>query len=241
MVAWCSVLRSGQPSVHPWDQERHRVQYHFWRRLTDSLVREGLGLELFVEPADLVSHFKASLRLLLVEGQAQIPDYPFDGDWDHRHKWNNRLGTISDSIKSILRGALTLQESQKSMILDCRVRFTPIGSDKHWGFPLDDEWMRGFSPFQIPETRPEEPMPLVQLVSAPMLVLSGKGGWNYEKNFELWPRAHMEVVAPWTFGGEEAKKHFVEGYDKDECKPQKAANRADYTVKSTGMKRKETV
>ena len=239
MVAWSSVFRSGHPGFNGWDQERHRVQYHFWRRLTASLVGEGLGLEGFADPADLVPHFKTSLRLLLVEGQAKIPDYPTDGDWNLGHDSHDPFKALSSSIKWVVRHSLTLQEYQQSMTLSCRLRFTPIGSDKHWGFPVDGEWMRDLGPPHIPETRPGEPMPLVQLVSDPMLVMSGQGGWNYEKDFELWPKARMVVVTPWTFGGEEAEEHFVDGYDKDYEEDREAHCRARFAVRVTGAKRKD--
>jgi hypothetical protein len=92
------------------------------------------------------------------------------------------------------------------------IRFTPLRNNDLWGFPLDTEWMRLENPIEIPEKRPGEELPAVQLVSDPMLVVSGLDGISHDKEFTLW--SPMVIVTPWTFGGDEGNKHTFPGFEK---------------------------
>lgn len=137
------------------------------------------------------------------------------------------------------------------MIPSCSLRFTPIGSDSPWGFPVDKESMYEFDPPEIPRALPGEPLPLVQLVSDPMLVISGMNGWGYETDIEPWPKSRLVVVAPWTFGGEEAEKHTFPGFEKgwregktkrveEEIKREEAAERAEAARQIRPRRTKDT-
>jgi len=243
------VLRSGRPDLGQWTQGRHRIQYHFWRRLTDSLVREGLGLPKFATPADLVPHFRTSLKSLVADGKTRIPDIPSDKHWPHADDVDDSSHELNDNMLSILTHTMTLQRYQHGMTGSCRLRFTPIGSDSLWGFPVDEESMRDFDPPEIPRTRPGEPLPLVQLVSDPLLVISGVDGWSYETDIKPWSKTRMVVVAPWTFGGEEAEKHTYPGFEKgwrermakeaEEAEEQEAAERTLAGRQTTKSKTKD--
>ncbi|KAK4234782.1 hypothetical protein C8A03DRAFT_46961 [Achaetomium macrosporum] len=195
----------------------YRIQFHAWRRLTESLVRRGLGVEHFVNAADLVPHFKRSLRQLLADGETKLPDHPKD-----TKNWRPLIelewaGTMIDwlhiNIRSFLREARDVQYYIHGMIGTYALRFSPIGSDKLWGFPFDEKCMQDFSPPDIPRIRPGEALlPPVKLVSDPMLVVSGTNGRGIEADFTV--RTRMQVVAPWTYGGEEADRHRFPGLEK---------------------------
>jgi hypothetical protein len=88
------------------------------------------------------------------------------------------------------------------------VRFTPLDSDKLWGFDLDDESMELWNASEVPDavTRGESPTH-VSLVSDPMLVVSGLDGLSYEKKFTVL--VPMVVVTPWTFGADKAEEDVI--------------------------------
>lgn len=71
------------------------------------------------------------------------------------------------------------------------LRFAPIDSDQTFGFPFDKEWMQPVHAHEVPHTRDDkrgDPLPPVQLVIQPMLVVSGLDGLN------LYPYRHLPVT-----------------------------------------------
>ncbi|KAK4149243.1 hypothetical protein C8A00DRAFT_19041 [Chaetomidium leptoderma] len=178
------------------------IKVKVWSQLTDRLVREGLGLKTNTTAANLIPHYKRSVRLLLADGEAKIPDQWYDYHFDP-----TGITSIDCGIKRLLENALNLQYFIHGMVGfgSYTLRFTPIGSDKLWGFPFDKDWMELNNVMELPDERPGEALPDVQLVSDPMMVVSGLDGQSYDRKFEVWTR--MQVVTPWTFGGEEAEEH----------------------------------
>jgi hypothetical protein len=185
----------------------YRIQIQAWIKMTEHLVRDGLGLKHYTTAAELIPHYKASIRLLLADGaKSKIPD--------RAHDTFDCNDGIDIGIKQLLESALHLQDFLHGMrgLGTYTLRFTPVGSTKRWGFAFDRAWMELDDVLEIPDERPGEALPDVQLVSDPMLVVSGADGHSYEREFTLWAR--MRVVAPWTFGGEEAEKHAFPGFEK---------------------------
>jgi hypothetical protein len=160
----------------------------------------------------LVAHFKASLRKIVANGDVEIPDDANDGDLMYLGDPHNLRDASNEDIRRLLRYALRAQYFLHGMPGSYTLRFSPIGSDKTFGFPFDKDWMRLNNAREVPNTRPGEPLPPVQLVSDPMLVASGLNRLDYDKVFTL--RTPMEVVTPWTFGGKTAKKFIYPGHEK---------------------------
>ncbi|KAK3294348.1 uncharacterized protein B0H64DRAFT_433529 [Chaetomium fimeti] len=198
------------------DDHLYRIQFYAWSRMTEHLVRKGLGEEDSIKAADLVPHYKKHLRLILQDGDDKIPDDAHDGDL----RW--RFGDIEDTpggpphhqIRQLIEAALIAQYYVHGVYPGSHtLRFSPIGSDSIFGFPVDEEWMKLTYPVEIPYYRPgSEEMPPVQLVSDPMLVVSGVDGLSYDRKFTR--HAPMRVVAPWTFGGKEAAPFVYPGFEK---------------------------
>jgi hypothetical protein len=185
------------------------------RLATEILVREGLGLTEVFRAADLIPHFKKSLRPLIVDGLSKIPDRdqdvnfdPFDGlveppegvdDVDDEVLANE----LCFCIKGLLSDAVQLRQRLHGMHRSFSLRFSPLGSKSLWGFPVEKKWMSTRDPWELtalPSTG-ERPIKTVQLVSDPMLVYSG--GWEgWEEDFHLFRHGHMGVISLWCDGGE---------------------------------------
>jgi hypothetical protein len=186
----------------------YRIQAHFWNRMTEHLLRCGLKLPDFTTGAELLPHYKKSLRLLVAGGNDKIPDSQGKLDLD----WANTHDDFERDIKYLLTMALNLQRYVHGMhgLGSWSVRFTPIGSDKLWGFPFELSSMRREDYPHIPGV-PAANMPPdggqpgdVQLVCEPMLVISGEDGCSYHKVSTVWTR--MSVIDGFTFGGDEAEQ-----------------------------------
>ncbi|KAK3305069.1 uncharacterized protein B0T15DRAFT_574513 [Chaetomium strumarium] len=179
-------------------------QFHMLRRLIESLVVDGLGLKEYVTAADFIPHFKKSLRLLVDDGHAKIPDRDHDVNWDLRcEDPDDEEHEVCDMIKDMLYHALELRFFIHGMIPSYTIRFIPIGSNSLWGFPVDRDWMSVVGTPEISQLPPgERPVRVVQLVSDPMLVISGEDWEGYEKDFKRWPQQIMRVFAPWCRDGE---------------------------------------
>ncbi|KAK4042028.1 hypothetical protein C8A01DRAFT_33914 [Parachaetomium inaequale] len=181
------------------------IQFHAWVRITEHLVRQGLGLDEFASPYTMMAHFKQSLRHLLTNG-TQLPDQTADARWEDWGYTLNATDQRSRGLKRLLRDVLSVQYFIHGLEGSHAVRFTPLGTDKLWGFPFDKDWMRLQNAVEVPPSRPgDEALPPVQLVSDPMLVVSGRHDLGYDQHFGLL--APTTVVTPWTFGGEEAREH----------------------------------
>jgi hypothetical protein len=181
--------------------------------MTEHLVRRGLGVTDFANPADLVPHFKRSLRQLLADGEAALPDHPMDTDWDSCGDVRSLTDERHYLLKCLLGDACTVQYYIHGMFGSYTLRFSPFGSDQLWGFPFDKECMTENNAAEIPSIRPGEAgLPPVGLVSDPMLVVSGLDGQSYDKDFTVWSR--MQVVTPWVYGGEKADIHRFPGFEK---------------------------
>ncbi|KAK4234262.1 hypothetical protein C8A03DRAFT_37971 [Achaetomium macrosporum] len=201
-------FRTGEKSDPDFIRAR-RYQFHVLRIAIESLVWEGLGLREFVTAADLIPHFKKSLRLLVDDGLTKIPDRDHDVNWDFfcGEDSDDEDNDFCDQIKRTLHFALQLQWFLHGFLASFTLRFSPIGSNSLWGFPVDRDWMTKTGPTEIscvPSDATDQPVRLVQLVSDPMLVTSGRDYKGYEEHFSLWPKSHMRVVAPWCYGGEVA-------------------------------------
>ncbi|KAH6851204.1 hypothetical protein B0I37DRAFT_445112 [Chaetomium sp. MPI-CAGE-AT-0009] len=178
-----------------------RIQFNGWRRITEHLVRRGLGLKEFATPAVLMAHCKKSLRQLFVNGETQLPDLAHDGDW--RAKGPDY---ISSSLRQMLEDALRVQYCIHGLEGTYTLRFTPIGSDsdRPWGFPFDDGQMQLFNPPELKDPKDVRLSP-VQLVCAPMLALNKR----YDEGFGkvLIQEVPMDVVTSSVYVGDEAKEH----------------------------------
>lgn len=214
-----AALRVGEPGRHS-DVVRygHRVGYHTLRRLIASLMHEGLGIEeKFFTPVDAISHLKAAIRPLMAGGEATLPDLPSDRSWrltQDLDRCNDRVGVLDWEINEVARNAITFMTLQNAMLPAARLRFSPLGNDALWGFPVADQCMWKLGPDYIPAARPGEPVPLVQLVAVPMLAVSGWEGLEYERDTRALPPATIDVVAAWTFCGDEADRHRLPGFEK---------------------------
>jgi hypothetical protein len=215
---WQTVLTSYLALRHSplgYDCTLYRIQFHTWNRIAEHLLRRGLGQEDSVNAADLVPHYKKYLRLIVQDGEKKIPDDIHDDDF----KYDDDLldppgGAPNYPIRELLKTALQVQYHLHGLDPGSyTIRFTPIDSDKMSGFPFDKDWMKHNNPVEIPSHPPggEEPQ-LVALVSDPMLVISGVNGLGYERDFTH--HTSMQVVVPWTFGGEEAAPFVYAGCEK---------------------------
>ncbi|KAK3291030.1 uncharacterized protein B0H64DRAFT_446828 [Chaetomium fimeti] len=198
------------------DGRIYPIQFSVWSRLTEHLVRGGLGLQRSVAPAHLVAHFKSYHRQFVVDGEHMFPDDPHAEDLDYIGVIDNDTDSYNYVIRRLLRSALRAQVFLHGMPGRYTLRFSPIGSYETSEFPFDEDWMRPANASEVPPTRrgeqPDEPLPPVQLVSQPMLVASGLDGLSFDREFSLV--THMEVITPWTFGGPEAKEFLRPGYEK---------------------------
>jgi hypothetical protein len=179
--------------------------------MLENLVRRGLQQESSGAAADLIPHFKDALRLIVADGITKIPSRAEDISWKYT-PGDMDNGGLDYTIKDVLKNALLVQSYIHGMFGAYTIRFSPVDSDRLWCFPFDAEWMLENNPCEIPNHRPGEPLPPVQLVSEPMLVVSGLDGLSYGKKFTLW--TPMQVVTPWTFGGEEADRLTDPGFEK---------------------------
>ncbi len=197
---------------HPTTQLQARLRSHSlfpqhqaWGRITENLVREGLGV---VEPfatSALVAHFKASLRQLLIDGAAAIPDREDDAVWDVVDP--DRGVDIHFNIKALLKAALGARHFLHGMAAVWSVRFSPGGADgdkeahKHkqpWGFAFDEKCMTQTSPSWLPFDQPGcETPPPVGLVIEPMLAKTGFDKIKKIEGVHVWSK--MKVLMPWTF------------------------------------------
>jgi len=184
------------------------VQHQAWGRLTEHLVRDGgLGAEPF-RPDQLIPHFKASLRQLLVDGAAAIPDRASDDTWEPSDADRDADNAIGDLIKWVLDTALAMRHWLHGMPAVWSFRFSPPGhGDMHeepWGFALDDKCMEEVNLVCVPRQRPgteedeeKAALPPVRLVTQPMLVKTGFDRIRNLKEPHVWTR--MKVLMPWTF------------------------------------------
>ena len=175
-----------------------------WGRLTESVVMHGLGLdgqelEPF-SPDQLIPHFKQSLRLLMVDGNAAIPDRE-DNTWVHSEIWpsgDDFHNNLHQFTQQMLYWAVRFRHFFHGMAAVWDLRFSPPDMDKPWGFAFDEKWMTDHNPAGVPRERPgEEARPPVQLVIQPMLVKSGFDRNRKIEGFDVWER--METISPWTF------------------------------------------
>jgi hypothetical protein len=114
----------------------YRIQIQAWIKMTEHLVRDGLGLKHYTTAAELIPHYKASIRLLLADGaKSKIPD--------RAHDTFDCNDGIDIGIKQLLESALHLQDFLHGMrgLGTYTLRFTPVGSTKRWGFAFDRAWM----------------------------------------------------------------------------------------------------
>jgi hypothetical protein len=163
----------------------------------------------------MVSHFKQFLRQLVAGGEGKFLDDAHDGELDHLGDPHNPIDRVNEAIKRLLRDALDAQYFLHGMHGSYTLRFTPIGSDETFGFPFDEDWMQLANAVEVPGIRPHQPdksLPPVQLVTEPMLVVSGLDGLNHGREFSLM--THMQVITPCTFGGPEAESHIRAGFEK---------------------------
>ncbi|KAH6856104.1 hypothetical protein B0I37DRAFT_301827 [Chaetomium sp. MPI-CAGE-AT-0009] len=198
-----------------YDCTLYRIQFHTWNRIAEHFLRRGLGQKDSVNAADLVAHYKRHLRLIVEDGENKIPDHAHDGDFEYYGDLNDPpRGVPNYQIRDLLSHARKLQYYLHGLDPGSyTIRFTPIDSDKMYGFPFDKDWMELNSPVEIPCSPPNsEELSPVQLVSDPMLVISGLDGLGYERDFTH--HTSMQVVVPWTFGGEEAAPFLYPGYEK---------------------------
>jgi hypothetical protein len=182
-----------------------RIQFNGWRRITEHLVRVGLGLKEFAMPAVLMAHCKKSLRQLLVNGEAKLPDLAHDADWKAKGDGYNATDNISDGLKMMLKTALQVQYCFHGLEATYTLRFTPIGSDQLWGFSFDDEQMESYNPPELRRSRDGRRLPPVQLVCAPMLAVQERYDQGVGK--VLIRKAPMTVVTPYVFAGNEAERY----------------------------------
>lgn len=173
--------------------------------MTEHLVRVGLGLEEFATPAVLVAHCKKSLRQLLVNGEAELPDLARDADWEAKGDGYDATDNISYGLKMILKAALKVQFCFHGLEATYTLRFTPIGSGQRWGFPFDDEGMKLYNPPELRSSRDGGGLPPVQLVCVPMLAVQERYDQGLGK--VLIRKAPMTVVTPYVFAGGEAEKY----------------------------------
>ncbi|KAH6844717.1 hypothetical protein B0I37DRAFT_167305 [Chaetomium sp. MPI-CAGE-AT-0009] len=192
------------------------VQFSAWNRLTEHLVRRGLGLQQPVAPADLVAHFKSFHRQFVVNGEDQFPaEDPHARDLDYIGVNGKPSDGRNEAIRRLLRSALRAQVFLHGVRGGYALRFSPIGSYETFEFPFDENWMQPANAAEVPPTRnnqPREPLPPVQLVTQPMLVASGLDSLDFGRKPTLV--THMQVITPWTFGGPEAKEFIRPGFEK---------------------------
>ncbi|KAK3896770.1 hypothetical protein C8A05DRAFT_39680 [Staphylotrichum tortipilum] len=166
--------------------QSHLVHLQTWGRLTEDLVLDGLGLEGRAlepfSPEQLIPHFKKSLRLLVADGNAKIPDHEDDTDWAPCELFAND-GDIHKSVKKMLGCALGM---------------------RHFLHGLPAKWMEDCNSSFISRQRPGEdgPPPPVQLVVQPMLVKSGFDRTRNVRGFHL--RYPMRTISTWTFDAKDA-------------------------------------
>ncbi|EAQ86903.1 predicted protein [Chaetomium globosum CBS 148.51] len=190
-----------------------RVQFNEWRRITDHLVRMGLGQKEFATAAVLMAHCKTSIRQLLVDGETRLPNLVHDADWKAKGDEHDEADVISHHLKMVLHYALRVQHCFHSLEMTCSLRLTPIDSDKLWGFPFDEGQMKLFNPPELRRPRDDKELPSVQLVCDPMLVdigLHDKGNGKV-----LTQHAPMSVVTPWVYAGNEAEKYTRDHFKED--------------------------
>lgn len=190
-----------------------RVQFNEWRRITDHLVRMGLGQKEFATAAVLMAHCKTSIRQLLVDGETRLPNLVHDADWKAKGDEHDEADVISHHLKMVLHYALRVQHCFHSLEMTCSLRLTPIDSDKLWGFPFDEGQMKLFNPPELRRPRDDKELPSVQLVCDPMLVDNGlhdKGNGKV-----LTQHAPMSVVTPWVYAGNEAEKYTRDHFKED--------------------------
>ncbi|EAQ87612.1 predicted protein [Chaetomium globosum CBS 148.51] len=222
-----------------YDRTLYRIQFHTWNRIFEHLLRRGLKQEDSVNAADLVAHYKEYLRLIVQDGEKKIPDDAHDGNF----KYNGDIGDLPGgapnySIRNLLKTARDLEYYLHGLDPGSyTIRFTPTDSDKMFDFPFDKNWMELNDPVEIPSYPPgSKELPLVGLVSDPMLVISGLDGLGYERNFTH--HTSMRVVAPWTFGGEEAAPCVDAGYEKGGLQTRAKTRRAKARLKEAAAKAK---
>ncbi|KAH6632293.1 hypothetical protein F5144DRAFT_489514 [Chaetomium tenue] len=198
------------------DNNLYQLQFYSWSRMAEHLVRKGLGQPDSVKAGDLVPHYKKHLRLIIQDGGNKLPDDAHDGDLEMHYGdvYDSAGGPPHWAIREVAKAALVAQYYvHGTKPGSYTLRFSPIGCGNIFGFHFDEDWMKLSSPIELPSSRPDsEEFPNVQLVSDPMLVVSGLDGLSYDKEFTCC--APMVVVAPWTFGGEEAAPFIYPGFEK---------------------------
>ncbi|KAK3297942.1 uncharacterized protein B0H64DRAFT_458567 [Chaetomium fimeti] len=195
-----------------------RIQFNGWRRITEHLVRMGLGLKEFATPAVLMAHCKKSLRQLLVDGETQLPDLAHDADWRARGDGHDAIDKMSFALKRVFESALKVQYCIHGLEGTYSLRFTPIDSDSDqpWGFPFEDGPMRLFNPPELNPLKDDGGLPSVQLVCVPMLTVNKRYDEGFGKVFTQ--KAPMSVVTPRVFAGEEAWSNCKEYVEKRRAK-----------------------
>jgi hypothetical protein len=187
--------------------------------MTDNLGRRGLGLDELAPTEYLVAHFRESLRQLLSDSQIKLKHLDTDSDLDASGDVTVRINYIQYILKCLVRKAPRLQWILHGLEFGSYdVRFTPIDSDNLWGFDLDEEWMESENASEVPDAATDDGSPTpVNLVSDPMLVVSGLDGLSYEKKFTVL--VPMVVVTSWTFGGDKAEEDVIPRPDlgSEEC------------------------
>lgn len=221
-VSAVRVRHSNTPKtalMDPLRSQNRLAHLQTWGRLTESLAMHGLGhhgqkLEPF-SPEQLIPHFKKSIRQLVVDGDATIPDRE-DNTWVRFEIWATLEGDFHKMIQQMLFSANNVRHFFHGMAAVWDLRFSPPDVDKPWGFAYDDECMWGRDPAGVPWSRPgEEARPPVQLVIQPMLVKSGFDGARMIQGFHTW--ACMQTLSPWTFDINDADPDHPRHLGRKEC------------------------
>ncbi|KAK4239130.1 hypothetical protein C8A03DRAFT_32811 [Achaetomium macrosporum] len=191
-------------------QEIYRLGLASWDDLSAStkqrmLTWSPVARELW--ESDFVMHREALVRAWIWH---YLDDTLFTGRTD------NPVKCSCEAWEHLRALRLELDCYLYGMMGEYQFMLRPLGTDQAYGFPVDEEWMTLDGTGVIPYSRPGQEIPPVQLVSDPMLVCRGLDRFSFREDFVLWhPMSRMRVVAPWTFGGQEAESVGLTGYPYD--------------------------
>lgn len=187
---------------------RHR--YYFWRRLTNNLLRNELGLDSFAKLGDLVPLLRKWLRLILALGENALPDPESDIRLSSPGSHFDMI--LRDAVMNVLRFNWLASLSK----LDFEVMFLPPHTEESSGFEFDKE----SADAKWTMIRNDFPDKAVQFIMSPMLVSSGHKERVYGEDRKVDVRMRVLATLPRDHGTSEGGR--CDPKIQDACNNQKA-------------------